>query len=31
MYYYWAYGLTIKSEMEFPELLALPENEFNDI
>jgi hypothetical protein len=31
MFYYWAYGLTIKSEMEFPELLSLPENEFHDI
>jgi hypothetical protein len=31
MYYYWAYGLTIKSEMEFPELLPLPENTIHDI
>lgn len=25
MYYYWAYGLKIKSEILFPELLSLPE------
>ena len=31
MYYYWAYGLTIKSEIEFPELLPLPENVIHDI
>ncbi len=30
MYYYWAYGLKIKSEILFPELLSLPETkEFN--
>lgn len=31
MYYYWAYGLRVKSEMEFPELLSLSENKFHDI
>jgi hypothetical protein len=31
MYYYWAYGLTIKSEMEFPELLPLSDNKLYDI
>ena len=31
MYYYWAYGLTIRSEMEFPELLPLRESTFHNI
>ncbi len=31
MFYYWAFGLRIKSELEFPELLSLSENEFHDI
>lgn len=31
MYNYWAYGLTIRSEMEFPELLPLSANELPDI
>ena len=31
MYYYWAYGLRVKSELEFPELLSLSENGLHDI
>jgi hypothetical protein len=31
MYNYWAYGLTIRSDVEFPELLPLFANEIHDI
>ena len=31
MYYYWAYGLTVKSEIEFPELFAIPESKQVDV
>lgn len=31
MYNYWAYGLRIRSEMEFPELMLLSTNELHDI
>jgi hypothetical protein len=31
MYYYWAYGLKVKSEISFPELLSLPKTSDFDV
>ena len=31
MYYYWAYGLTLKSEIEFPELFTIVETDHVDV